>query len=215
MPRKIVRSLWLTLAAFALLAPAAHATPLLEAASYPASLTGSALESQVFQTPNAAFKCKGLSLTGTLSKAASTATLAPTYSGCTFWEGGLGAASNGCTFQFHLEKQTEEESLYGKFESSLDILCPEGKAIEITTGFGICSWSYGAQTARSRVVFENRLDHTPDNLYLHFFVEGLKVTEKSKSYTCGEGTWTNGTLAGVVTLQADTEKGVGQNLVVK
>jgi hypothetical protein len=215
MLRKIVRSLVLTVTAFALLAPAANATPLLEAASYPASLTGSALEAQVFKTPNAAFKCSGLSLSGTLSKAASTVTVAPTYSGCTFWEGGLGAFSNGCTFQFHLEKPIEEELPLERFQSSLDILCPEGKAIEITTGFGICSWSYGAQTARSRVVFEDRPEFTPDSVILYFYVEGLKVTEKSKSYTCGEGTWSNGMLTGAVTLQGDTEKGVGQNLVVK
>jgi len=211
---RLISALCVAAAATALVAPAAGATSFFEAASYPAKLKSTSVIAQVFKTPNAAFKCKGLNVTGTLTAAGSTATLAPAYSECTFFEGGVSANTNGCTYQIHLEKQIEG-GIETKFQGAFDIVCPAGKSIEFFGAGKLCSWTYGSQAGRARVVLENQFKNTPDDLILYFEVEGLTVTESSSSPTCASATFTNGMIAGAVTLQAETEKGVGQNLWVK
>jgi len=214
MLRKTLLALCLLGAVLAATASAAGATPLIQAASYSAKLKSTSVLASVFRTPNAAFKCKGVSLTGTLAAASSTLTLTPTYSECTFFEAGVSANSNGCTYQLHMEKEVEK-GFETASQGALDIVCPAGKSIQFFSAGKLCSWSYGAQTALARVVLENQFKSTPDDLTLYFEVTGLKVTETSSSPQCGSGTFTNGTLEGAVTVQAETEKGVGQDLWVK
>jgi hypothetical protein len=197
----------------ATMAPAAQATPLFEATSYSAKLKVGANEAQIFKAPNSTFKCKAVSLSGTLKAATSTVTLTPTYSECTFWETPMTVKMNGCTYQIHLQKPDE---FLPRFDGTLDLLCPEGKKIEFVSFFTQnCSWAFAETVARSRVTVENKPENNPDDVYLYFEVSGLTVTEKGGNSTCGEGTYTSGSLAGLVTLQAETEKGVGQNLWVK
>jgi hypothetical protein len=214
MLRRLTSALCLIVAAAALGAPAVQATPLVKASSYPAKLKSASVIAQVFKTPGAAFKCKGLNLTGTLAAAASTVTLAPAYSACTYFEAAVSSNSNGCTYQVHLEKQLEGGG-ETKFEGVLDIVCPAGKAIQFFSAGNLCSWSYGAQTGRAKVTLENQFKSNPDDLIVSFAVTGLEVTETNSGGPCGSGTFTNGTLEGAATLQAETEKGVGQNLWVE
>jgi hypothetical protein len=194
-------------------APASQATPLFKASSYPAKLKAAGGEAQVFKNPESSFKCKTLSLGGTLNEASSTATLTPTYSECTFWDAPMTVKMNGCTFQIHLVKKDE---FLPRFDGTLDLLCPAGKNLEFVSFFTQgCSWSYPEKTALSRVTVENRPEDSPDDIYLYFEITGLKVTEKGGNSTCGESTWTSASLAGMVRVQAETEKGVPQNLWVE
>jgi hypothetical protein len=213
MVRGFASALCLIAAAAALCAPAAQATPLMKATSYPAKIKSTSVLAQVFKTPNAAFKCKGLNLTGTLAETTSTVTLAPTYSECTYFEAAVSSNSNGCTYQFHLQKQLEGEG-ETKFEGTLDIVCPAGKSIQFTGAGKLCSWFYGSQTGRAKITLENQFKNSPDDLVVYFAVTGLEVTETSAGGPCGSGTFKNGTLEGAATLQAETEKSEGQNLWV-
>src|SRR3982751_361955 len=132
MVRKLALVLTLACLCAGSTAPASQATPLFEATSYPAKLKVGGGESQVFKNPNSSFKCKSLSLGGTLKAATSTVTLTPTYSECTFWETAMTVKMNGCTFQVHLQKPDE---LLPRFDGTLDLLCPEGKALEFVSFF--------------------------------------------------------------------------------
>jgi len=199
-------------AALAIAAAPAGATPLFKATAYPAKLK-TAGEPQVFRTPSSAFKCSTMGLSGTLKASSSTLTLSPGSPSCTFWDAPMTVKTNGCTFQVHLEKPDE---VLARFDGSLDLLCPEGKSLEFISFFTQgCSWTYVEKTGLSRVTLENKPINTPDVVYLYFEVTGLKLTEKGKNSTCGEGTLTNGILEGVIGLQAETEKGVPQDFWVE
>jgi hypothetical protein len=213
MVRRFVLVFILAVVTVAMTASASEATPLFKASSYPAKLKVGAAEAQVFKNPESSFKCKSVSLSGTLKEASATVTLTPTYSECTFWETPMTVKMNGCTFQIHLVKKDE---FLPRFDGTLDLLCPAGKNLEFVSYFTQnCSWSYAETTALSRVTVENRPENNPDDLHLYFEVTGLKVTEKGGNSTCGANTWSSASLAGMVTLQAETEKSVLQNLWVE
>jgi hypothetical protein len=129
--------------------------------------------------------------------------LAPSYSGCTAF-GFLGATvhPNGCTYQFHLTSNT-----VSPYTSTVDVVCPAGKSIEVTGAFG-CVTTVGSQNGLTGVTLTNNGTKTTRDLKV-----GLKVTgvHGVASANCpAPGTFTTGELTGEATVRAYNSAGTTQ-----
>lgn len=127
---------------------------------------------------------------------ASEISLTPTFSGCT----ALGFLNipidtNGCFYKF-----TAWTKVDGNFEGSTDIVCPEGKVIEVTAPG--CTITFGAQTGLKTVTFTNLGAGTTRELTIDFALTGTKYEEHGKGIfpSCADKTVakSNGTQNGAL-----------------
>ncbi len=187
------------LALTAVAASAAQAAPEFHVESAPATITGEQIGTQVFTTTAGKVECSTATFKGSTAVTATTSQLlAPTYSGCRAF-GFLSAnvATNGCEYNFHLTAGG-----VSPFPATVDIVCPAGKEITVTTSFSSCVIHVPAQTGLGGITITNTGTKTTRDLDVKLAITGIKYSQTG-SCTGGEVTDTNGTLTGEATVKAD------------
>jgi hypothetical protein len=143
------------------------------------------------------WKCENVSYSGTSQTATGgTVLLTPGFSQCNVF-GFINAVHdmNGCQYQFHAGT------------NGMDIVCPEGKSIGITTT--ICDVTLPSQNGRTEVSYANAGSGASRDVTIDLAVTGLEYTQKFKTFPgCTNGTFTNGTLSGSITLKGLNTSGV-------
>lgn len=179
-----------------------------EAASYPATITGEQTTAVVFTGVVGKWQCKKVDMLGQLTAKSEVLTLAPTYGECSW--AGLAATTNmeGCTYEF-----SGGETVGGsesKIAGTMSVRCPVGKQVKLVLNAGTCTIFIPEQTNLSSVTFED-LPSAPADVKLTFALTGIKYSIVEGAFGCpnkpGNGTYTNGTIAGDVTLRADNKEG--------
>jgi len=187
---KITPLLLAVFLAVAVLPAAAHAAPSFKAGFYPATLDASGGQEK-FMLETVDVACETTSYHGEIEEASTTLALTPAYSGCKALEGSLNATitTTGCSYVLHVSKQTAED----EFESTLDVVCEEGKAIKIAAG--PCKAEIPPQTGLKAVALLNDTEATPKR-DITFTPEVSGMTYKATDeFLCpfnGSGTKTNG-----------------------
>jgi hypothetical protein len=193
-------ALFAVLAMSAVVASAAPAAKL-TAASYPVTYTASqaATEPHVFKADGFETTCKNAEFSGELTGASEEFELTPTYSECT--SAGLEATihMNGCKYKYKFTTETAAD-----WDAHLALVCPAGKDVTITSGFGVCVTHIPPQSGKGNVTITN--DHP--RIRKHSFVSGLKaVLTKVSGFLCpfsGNTTVENATYTGNLTISGSS-----------
>ncbi|HEX6687576.1 MAG TPA: hypothetical protein VF085_02795 [Solirubrobacterales bacterium] len=187
-------------------APAASADPIFHSEVEDTILTGSQGTEvpTVLTTDKGELKCEIVKFSGTWSATTNTTlTLKPTWENCKM--GGITTfvTTNGCALVFHLGLNTET------FESKMDLECPAGKQLVVEPGF--CTITIPPQAGLQQVTFTNEGEGTTRALVADLNVGGIDYKEHgAECGSEGEGTTTNGTLTGRITVKG--EKAGGQHV---
>lgn len=165
---------------------------------YPVALTGEQVVKQKLKTSGGTVKCQDAALTGTLSGPSSTASLAPTYAGCTAFglEGKITAHS--CRYVLHI---TGEAAPYG---GTMDIACEGKDQLEVTAGS--CTVKIPSQSALSGIEVESTGSGSNAKIAVSWNVTGLAYTEGAGC--SAPGTRANGTYTGSASIGAPGGYGV-------
>jgi len=162
------------------------------AETYPVSLGTSDVPELGFE--GGTLSCAGGGASGELSAESDTLALNPTFSGCTLFGLEAKLATNGCSYEYTVEAGTSD---------TMDIACPEGKAIAINAG--TCAISIPAQTGLSAVESGLEVGSDPRSVTLALDIAGLTYTKTNDGFLCplnGTGTKSDGTVAGEYSLDA-------------
>jgi hypothetical protein len=171
------------------------------------SLSGEQVGEDVFTTNAGTVKCKKASYTGTSSTATvSGQTVAPSYSECTAFGGFLNATvdPNGCTYTFTVSKFPAGD---------VDITCPAGKVIEVTTF--ACDVKVFPQK-KSGITYTN-VAGPPKHVTVDVALTGLHYQQTGTNFPfCngGDGTFTNGTYTGKATIKGYDTAGAQVDIFV-
>ena len=170
-----------------------------EASGYPATITGEQIGLDEFSTKAGTTSCTHATYHGEIGGPTSSLTLSPTYSGCKAF-GFFNATidMNGCDYLF------EASGTWGfeEFIGSMDILCPAGKSIAITTS--VCVVTIPGQNEILYATYGNTPGATPDDVDLAVNAElKLKYTIDSGCATSSPGTFTSGSMRSEATLGAE------------
>lgn len=174
--------------------------PRFEAASYYADVTAkqSAEAPVVLSTEGGNLGCAEVGATGRMQAATSSLKMTPSFSGCKFdsFENTVTVALNGCQYVYHPGDS-------GGPSTTMDVACPEGKAIEVSAG--TCGFSIPTQTGLKTIRATNIAATNPDTVSLEFEVSGLTYNKTKDGFGCkfnGTGTLSNASLSGTQTLSA-------------
>jgi hypothetical protein len=183
-----------------------------KAESYPATITGEQTTSVVFTGVVGKWSCKKLTMQGSLTSASSALNLTPVYSECAW--AGVAATTfmEGCTYEFTAGETVEGSE--NKIQATMDIKCPAGKEVKLVLNGGTCTIWIPEQTGLGSATFENTPASTPDDVDLTLNLSGIKYRVETGFLGCPSGTngtYTNGTIAGGVTLKADNGGGAPIN----
>lgn len=191
-------------------AAVAQAQPTFVAASYPATIDSTALQTTVFGFAIYAWECKSQSYQGSLAAETTELTLAPTYSECR-WQYPPGfpfsvvqVSMNECKYKLHGLKRVAAS----EYSALLDLECPTAKDMVVELHQGtetICTLTVPAQASRSHVqLVDVPAKEAPQDIRAEFTVEKLHYSQINHSSSCPvkEGTYEDMTLKGQNTLQA-------------
>jgi len=155
---------------------------------------------------------------GPLKNGAETATVIPTYKGCTFGGLPLTVTMNGCDFDLHLTKTTGVADTY---EVTSDLTCPPEKVVEVHIYLSkqahekdeaFCTLTFGAQNGLKGATLK---DETNGHLTLGGTIKGISSTKHGACAAGGTENSTTGTLGLGVTLEGKNEKtGAKTNLTI-
>jgi hypothetical protein len=185
-----------------------------KADSYPATIKGEQSTQLLFTGVVGTWKCTKLAMVGELAAASGSLTLAPQYEGCS-WAGQAATISmNGCTYKFNAGETVEGKET--KVKGTMDVACPAGKEMVLVLNGGTCTIRIAAQTGLNSVTLETA--GAPADVSLVFNVTGITYKVENGLIPCpnspANGTYTNGSLAGTETLQAEASgKTVGFRVV--
>jgi hypothetical protein len=179
-----------------------------EAESYPATLTGSQTGTQTFGFESGKIECGATSFSTTLAEQSNTIEVQPSYSSCVFGLFSVTADVNECKYKFAPTSEVEED----KYKGTVDIVCPTGKSIALTSACG-CTVTIGSQTALGTVEYVDTTAASPKkDVAVKLSLSGIKYTESAGcTHT---GTHSNGTYGGELTIKADTGGGSAQGVWV-
>jgi hypothetical protein len=177
----------------------------------PTTLTGTALEAQVFRTAaNEAVICNTVEITSTIAtKTATEIKAIPHYSNCTAESpvGNIPAHidTNSCYYTFTID--TEIES-HHKFSGPVHVKCTTpGDSITVTTTFlggtQQCLHIPEQTPTVPTVDYTNEGATNTRDIKVTPTVEGITYTKTS---ICGSGTFNNGTYKGAVTVKGEEDK---------
>lgn len=187
----------------ALLASAAQAeeTPTFTASKSPVRETGSQTANHVIKVNGGTIKCLEAKLVDEAGGSAMMLLFQPTYAKCTL--AGIAATinMNGCEYTFEPVTKKEED----KFVGTMGIVCPVGKAIEVSAGG--CVVAISAQAGLSTVEFTNDTKAEPaaDETWSTNLAGG-QYTE-GKLCPGGGGTFNNLTYTGGTVVKGESEGG--------
>jgi hypothetical protein len=176
--------------------------------SSPTVLTGEQKEgtNEVFTTMGGTVTCENVTYVGSMSGTSSTELeVAPTYSGCTAFGFSTLIHVNGCKFKFTVV-------------GSVHIVCPTGKAIEITAPG--CTITVPTQTPTGGAInYLNLGTWTGRVLEFIKLLTGIHYIEHNKGIfpTCSnpEVTTTDGTYSGESIIKGENESGVQHGIWVE
>jgi len=180
-----------------------------EAESYPVTLTGSQIGTDVFTTNAGTVSCTNATYHGSSSAASSTVEVAPTYSGCTaFGFINTPIDVNGCKYLFHSGAKNSADNYAG----TVDIVCPkvetEGGTIHntsiVVTGAG-CTVTIGSQSGLSGITFVDNTTASPKKDVTTKIAISQKIayTVDAGCSTTKAGSFTNGSYTGEATVTGD------------
>jgi hypothetical protein len=153
--------------------------------------------------------CESVSFAGNTPYQGNTMTLNPTFSKCTAFGLGSTVTANGCQYAFKAGLASEA----GKYQGGMELSCPAGKSLEVTTlscGLTIS----GGQTGT--VVNENILKSGFDAVRATPSM-GVTYNVYKDGIGCpmtGIGTFSDGTLSGAVIVQSKDNNGALQGFRV-
>lgn len=166
--------------------PPAVATDYFQSDEYPAEITGSATEAQAFAAEGLSIQCTVASFGGSLPEPLEKIEVSASYSGCTSLGIAATVSMEGCKWALYANATT------------VDIVCPSEKAIEIVAAGGACEVLVGAQTGVSKAEY-SASGSEPENLSVNFNLSGVKYVKTKDVFPCllmGTGEGNNGTLSG-------------------
>jgi hypothetical protein len=176
---------------------------LIGAERYPSALGGEQLEELTFGTEVGSLKCKKATFGGTLAELSESVSLSPTFSECIFLGLAATVVVNGCNYVVH----PGEESGSNEFGATLDVSCPAGKAIAVTTALPNCEVQVGGQTGLSALKLTDEATG-PRRVAVKFEVSGATYNVTKDGGFCpfsGTGVRTNGTMGGKAAVTASAE----------
>jgi hypothetical protein len=173
------------------------------AGTYPTTLSATGSNKEEFTAFGGFTTCSDAEYTGQLTAASAAIEITPVYSGCK-GHGLFGSeipatvTHNGCSFKLHnLQTDgTAKEADY--FTVTTDVVCPEGKKIEVhlytghnahTSANSFCTITVGPQTNREGLTIDVNTSKSPVDLTLTGTVSGIKAEFHRNSFLCPhEGT---------------------------
>jgi hypothetical protein len=197
------------LALTAVAVSSAQAAPAFHVGTAPATVTGEQTTRLELGSTSGVVVCSAVTFHGgTTVTASSTQEVLPTFNGCTTF-GFLPTMvnPNGCGFLFLL--------IAGgitPFSATMDIVFPTGSAITLTSAVSNCEMTIQFQPALSGLTFSNTGIKTTRDLDASFGISGLTYSQTGSNCSGGEGTVSNGTMGGGVTLKADGSASTQQGL---
>jgi hypothetical protein len=153
-------------------------------------LDGSQIGTDVFTTNAGTVSCSEANYVGTqTAKTTTTQSALATYSGCTaFGFASVPIHVNGCEYLFHAASP-----------NTVDIVCPEGKVIEVTGPN--CTVTVGSQTGKTAVTFTTEGKSPKRDVKVTVNLTGINYTQHGKGFfPCTSGSFTNGTYKGETTV---------------
>jgi hypothetical protein len=139
----------------------------------------------------------------TVAETSNDITITPIYNKChtTGSATNIPVHVNGCSYTFTVAEKTTDST-----EQTVDLICPVGKAIEIT--HPNCTITVGAQTITTGVTYTTLFENGHHTITLDLTKPGITVVSQFHAGICiFTGTAHHGTLHGSVTVEAlDTEK---------
>jgi len=172
------------------------------ASTYPANVYGTNMVPHKLKTNLGTMECAPF-LEGQLAAASETLTMAPSYgTTCSLGEFEVHTKVNGCDFLLHAGETTAEDVVAG----SMDIICPEGKAIDFEiTSMPICHLTVPGQAGLNALTFTDRT--MAKDVDLDFALEELAY--RLDEGCPGAGNYNNGSYgAGTTTMIAAKEGGL-------
>jgi hypothetical protein len=159
------------------------------AGQYPATVTGTNQVPHKLVTELGVIECAPV-FHGKLEAASETLTWEPGYGPCELGAKEVDVDLNGCDYLLH----AGETLGAGKVGGTMDILCPEGAAIDFeVTSMPVCHLIIGEQLGLSALTFTN----LGGDVNVHF---GLTELDYTLDLGCPEvGVFTNGTYGGGTT----------------
>jgi hypothetical protein len=207
MTLKRLRSTCIALAAgcaIAAITAASASAGTFKAESYPATITGEQTTQVVFTGVVGAWKCNKLTMQGELGGESGSLNLAPTYSECSWAGVGATTSMEGCTYEFKAGSTVEGEN---KISATMNVNCPAGKEVKLVLNGGTCTIFIPEQANLGSVTAENNLLASPIDVKLKLTLSSITYRVENGFLGCpnnpANGTYTNGTIAGEVTLKAD------------
>ena len=161
----------------------------------------------VFTTDSGTVRCSEATYVGSQAgTSASSVEVAPTYSGCKLlFFINVTIDPNGCKYRFNTV--TKEGA---NFEGNTDIVCPAGKAIEVTAPG--CTITYPAQNGLTKVTFTNLgTGHTQEVTVDVGITTGIQYEEHGGTCENETGLTNNGSLTGpsLFTAENATKEHIG------
>lgn len=171
----------------------------------PVTYTGNQSEANVFTTTVGTVKCTVTTFKGTVnSTSTTTASVTPTYSGCTAFGFPADIEVNGCEYLLHVGAATT---------GTVDVVCPVGKEITVvattsaTNPTPKCIVHIKAQSGLGTVTYSNVGTGTTREVLVSVNVSGIHYTHTPGSGlgACPtEGTSTTGTYTGSVLVTGES-----------
>ena len=184
-------------------ASAAMAQDELQAGQYPAKLTGAQLGGgNVWTFDGSNASCETANLEGTISEAATTFTVHPTFSGCTVigFVGGT-ISTTGCDFKFTVGEETKAHH----HEAQADLICSEANKVKFTGG--TCELHLASQSLPGSVELIDNTEASPrSDVTIAFSLKEIAFDAVKDGFLCPlpeTGERSNGTFAGEQTATAE------------
>jgi len=174
------------------------------------ALEAHALTTQIFKPVTGEpkqFECTEIKVAGKVEEATATSvTVEPLYSGCTAFtppETTVSASvkPNGCHYRFTGVTTTGNPT--GGEHATVDVICPEGKEIEIrVTGLNLKCSTVPAQEVKDAVRYEEDSSNPEGAVIVKATAHGFESKTVESLAGCGTETHTNGTYVGEATVTA-------------
>jgi hypothetical protein len=164
---------------------------LLRAENYPAFVGSNSNSSTLLKTNNYPIKGTFALEYASLSTASNELAIEPRLSGFRWYGILVTFNNNGCYFVMHFASEAS---------GTLDLKCPVGSAITMTPPGSTCQLQIPAQSGLGDVSFQNVGTGTSRTVQVSLDLHGFEYSETGGSCS-PEGTFENGALSSVVTLQ--------------
>lgn len=222
MPARAIRRISVPLIAMALALAAASpamAAPTFAAGEYPATVSGEAIESQIFKIGANELTCVSSTVSGTMTEAEPMLTLTPAYAQCQATvKGNLETANFRFYKCFYTLSVTQKAMGMEITHAGLyNLICGESEEVEleiVEKGKTVCLYTLAGASELSEMQYGTMASGLPNALTAYWLVSKIPYKRKVGTATlCGAGSG-EATYTGATTLRAKNGKGALVNLEV-